>query len=126
MTKNQINYIVTSVLNDELDKYVPLINNFMIVVSKEENLYTDESRYRFKFDSSNEILEKIQIKKFSESDTDLPDHDNYTITYVKDTAGNIVKTIVYEFITNEDGTVMTDYYSYDSIIAFIPKSEVRI
>ena len=36
MTKAQIEYIVETILNDKLDEYTPLLNNFSIVISKNE------------------------------------------------------------------------------------------
>ena len=120
MTKNHINYIVETILNDNLDEYTPLLNNFSIVISKEENLYTDISRYRMKFNSDHELIERINVRKYSEDINDVPKHGNY------DVVSENGKDVVYEYITDKNGNVLTDYYSYDAVIMFIPSVKVRI
>lgn len=120
MTKAQIEYIVETILNDKLDEYTPLLNNFSIVISKNENLYTDITRYRMKFNSSQNLIERIMVRKFSENINIVPKHGNYDVVTENG------KTIVYEYITDSDGNIVTDYYMYESVIMFMPSVEVRI
>lgn len=120
MTKTQINYIVETILQDKLDEYTPLLNNFSIVISKEENLYTDINKYRIKFNSTQNMIERIMVRKFSNDINNVPKHGNYDIS-----TENGIST-VYEYITDKYGNIVTDYYMYDSVIMFIPSVEVRI
>lgn len=120
MTKAQINYIVENILNDSLDEYTPLLNNFSIVISKDENLYSDISQYRMKFNSSQEIIERIMVRKYSEDINNVPKHGNYDIVSENG------KNIIYEYLTDKNGNIITDYYTYDAVVMFIPSVEVRI
>lgn len=117
----QIKYIVEDILNDKLDEFTPLLNNFSIVISKDENLYTDITKYRMKINTSQEMIERILVRKFSEDTSILPKHGNYDV--VTDDSG---KSVVYEYLSDKEGNVITDYYMFDSVIMFIPSPEVRI
>ena len=62
MTKNQIEFML-SLLDAESasSSYNPLINNRKIIFSKDQRLYTDIAKYRYKFDLSNGLLERITV-----------------------------------------------------------------
>lgn len=100
----------------------PLLNNFMIVVSKEENLYSDVNRWRYKF-NENGLLEKYFVRLYSYDPLKVPENGNYDIYKTAGLDGDYGDNewVVFEYLTNDSGKLMVDYYSMESICTIIPK-----
>ena len=118
MTSEQIKFIIHDIYNETLSndnivEYTPLLNNKMIIITKETNLYTDKERYRYRFDFNNRVLEQIMVRRTSTLSLHMRgevgeyDNDHNPIFY-------------YEYIKDKDGIILTNYFDFDKIIMFVP------
>ncbi len=102
----------------------PLMNNLMMVISKEENLYSDINRWRYKFNEDTELLERYFVRIYSFDVTDLPESGNYDIYKVSDIPYNEkyedAEWVVFEYITDKSGHIICDFYDVDMLAMFIP------
>lgn len=114
MTTEQVKFIL-GLLDAEVNKFDPLLNNFMIVFSKDQNLYTDINRWRYKFNTSTNLLERVQVRVYSYSASSLPPHGNYD-SY----SDSEHPVIIYEYLTDNDGKVLKDFFDFEKILMFIP------
>ncbi len=107
MTEAQI---IAAVGAGNMDAYVYIPGLRYIGFSKDKNVIRSDIRdVRFKFDTTNDVLEVVYVRPFSQ-DGNYPPHGNYD---EMDLEG--VST-VFEYLT-EVGTddVIVDYYSFESI-----------
>ena len=118
MTKNQIEFML-SLLDAESasSSYNPLINNRKIIFSKDQRLYTDIAKYRYKFDLSNGLLERITVRLYSKSAQDVPAHDDYDSYTING------ELCVFEYIKGADGKIIKDIFDINNIIIFVPNNE---
>lgn len=112
MTKEQVKFILEDVYQESGDVYTPLLNNMMIVVTKDANLYTDVERWRYKFDLDNKILMQIMVRRVNE----------LTYGMVGENRGTNENPIYYEYITDKRGNIITNYFDFDKIIMFVPNT----
>ena len=111
MTKEQVKFIL-GVYGENQDggQYTALLNNMMIMVTKETNLYTDDERWRYWFDMSNCILKQVMVRRV--------DH----IPAYGEIAGTVEEPIYYEFVQDKPGHFITNYFDFDKIIMFVPQT----
>jgi hypothetical protein len=85
------------------------------ITFKEDNntVFVKLSSVRFNFDSANELIDIIPCSEFSHDSQVVPNHGNYDI-YIDEK--NI--TTVYEYLTDKNGNIISDVYSYDNLIGF--------
>jgi hypothetical protein len=115
MTNKQVEFILSLLdADDAATNYNPLLNNFMIVVSKDQKLYTDINMYRYKFDLTNGLLERIRVSLYSTSAQKLPSHNNYDSYTINGV------TNVYEYIMDGDNNIVKDIFDISKIIMFVP------
>ena len=107
MTEAQI---VAALGSANMDEYVVIPGLRYIGFKKDKNVIRSDIRdVRLKFDTTNDILEVIYVRPFSQSGN-LPPHGNY------DTMDLEGVSTVFEYLTEFNGTdVIVDYYSFDSI-----------
>jgi hypothetical protein len=123
MTKEQVKFIVSDIYGEcEQDasetSYTPLLNNMMIVVTKEALLYSDINRWRYRFDFNTGILEQIAVRPVSDyselvSSGGLGDH-------TEDDEGNVKQ--IYAYVTDKHGNLLTNYFDFSAIIMFVPNT----
>lgn len=122
MTKAKVDYILNILgYQDEADAsetgYVPMFKNFMTVLTKDSCLYTDISRFRYKYNSYKQLIERITVRIFSFSPDDVPKHGNYD-----DYGDSKHDHVIYEYVSDKDGNVLVDYFDYNAIVMFIPNA----
>jgi hypothetical protein len=107
MTEAQI---IAALGAENMDDYVSIPGLRYIGFKKDKNVVRSDIRdVRLKFDTTNDILEVVYVRPFSQSES-YPPHGNYD---EMDLEG--VST-VFEYLTEFNGTdVIKDYYSFDSI-----------
>jgi hypothetical protein len=71
-------------------------------------LSSDVNNIRFKFNTSKDIMEVVYVRLFSRSGT-IPPHENYDAPI----DGN--SDIIFEYMSDVNGDLVKDYYSFDSI-----------
>ena len=113
MTGTQVKYIVETLLHDKCDTITPLLENEKIVLVKANILFTDINRYRYKFDSSNNVIIRYIVRLYSNDRTIIPDHGKYDVYTVND------KTCVYEYLTDNSGNLLFDIFDFDKICNFV-------
>lgn len=95
----------------------PLTHNLYIVVTKETQLYSDIDNWRYSFDDTNKLLKRYQVRPYSYDAAIVPEHGNYD-SYA--TADHDV--VIYEYLTDSNGHILTDYFDYDMIVMFVPRA----
>lgn len=107
MTESQI---VAALGAENMDAYVVIPGLRYIGFSKDKNVIRSDIRdVRFKFDTTNDILEVVYVRPYSQNGN-LPPHGNY------DTMDLDGVSTIFEYLTEFNGTdVIVDYYSFDSI-----------
>ena len=115
MTSEQVRFIIEDIYQETVDgnstDYIPLLNNMMIVVTKEALLYTDINRWRYRFDFSNNILEQVMVYR-----TDALSPRTCEI------GGTQENPIYYERVTDKHGNAITNYFDFEKIILFVPNT----
>jgi hypothetical protein len=107
MTKNQIIAILGSQNIDNI-LHIPMIK-YVALTKEKSAIRADIKDVRFKFDTTNDIMEVIYCRPYSQTGT-LPPHDNYDTMDL-----NGVSTI-FEYLTDvETGELIVDYYSFSGI-----------
>ncbi len=107
MTEAQI---VAALGAGNMDDYVTIPELRYIGFKKDRNVIrTDIRDVRVKFDTTNDVLEVVYVRPFSQNGN-IPPHGNY------DTLDLDGVSTIFEYLT-EVGTedVIRDYYSFDSI-----------
>ena len=94
-----------------------LIRNLYFSVTKEDNLYSDINRWRYEFDDTNNLLKRHQVRIYSYSPTDVPSHGNYDVY-----SDSTHESIIYEYLTDKSGHILTDYYDYGTIVMDVPRA----
>jgi len=130
MTNSQISYIASALnynteVSDNYMGYAPLFNNKMFIVSKEELLYSDVNRWRYKINTTKSLIERCYVRIYSYTPLRLPKHGNYDYYKVStlphpEQYGNH-EWVVFEYLTDDNDNMITDYYSFDSVMMCIPK-----
>lgn len=94
MTKTQISYIVTTVLEDATDTYTKLNKCKYITLSKPENIYCGRDDLIMEFDMDNELLITYPCKKISTNPTSgvFVTIDNEKYQLLSDTNSNVLAT----------------------------------
>ena len=111
MTKEQVQFILKVYgENKNGNVYTPLLNNMMIMVTKEANLYTDVERWRYYFDMSNCILKQIRVHRVNE----------LTYGMVGESVGSGEDIVYYEYVTDKTGHILTNYFDFSKIVMFVP------
>jgi hypothetical protein len=107
MTEAQIVAVVGSGNMNSLS-HIPGIR--YVTFKKDMNVIKSDIRnVRFKFDTTNDILEVVYVRPFSQN-SNLPPHGNY------DTMDLDGVSTVFEYLTDVvTGDVVRDYFSFDSI-----------
>lgn len=120
MTKEQMTYIRGQEIDDDTigssGGYTPMLDFHMICVSKEELLYSDITRYRYRFDDSNEMIERIQVHEVPYSEYDEENGDAFEFA-----DGT---THYYNYWIDESSPAtnkyLSDFYMYDAIMCVVP------
>ena len=115
MTKAQVKYIIENICNDECDKVTPLLGNNKIVMNNNTILLTDLYNYRYKFDSSNELLYRYKVRVYSNNEEEVPSHGHYDTYTVGD------KTYVFEYLVDKNNNALFDVFDIDKIKDFVIK-----
>lgn len=71
-------------------------------------LSSDIANIRFRFDTTNDIMEVVYVRLFSRSGS-TPPHGNYDAPVDGNT------DIIFEYMCDANGDVVKDYYSFDAI-----------
>lgn len=130
MTYSQTNHVLADVLHESWDVITPLSRCFSLVISKQEILYPDISRWRFKFDSTNELLSVFPVRIYASSKrlsdmTALMEEENLSgkadINEVPDSFGQYN---LYLYLLTESGKPCYDIFALEHIIGIVPKPEV--
>jgi len=75
--------------------------------------FSEIDKIRFLFDTTNEILEVSFCRPYSQNLLEIPEHGQYDqLDY------NGIPTI-FEYLVDINGDLIVDYYSFDSISAFV-------
>lgn len=110
MTSNQVVYCVTNILGDSVNTVTPLLSARSITLTKYENKFVDVNRMRFKFDTNHGILECYYCRPTRRKV--IPDgwvlHKNY----------DILNNTIYEYLCDENGNPLIDYYDFEAIMLF--------
>jgi hypothetical protein len=104
MTKTQVNYIITTILEDKVNSYTKLDKCKYITMSKPENIYCGKDTLLVYFDMDNELL----------------------ITYPCRKVNNIPSTGItiqinnenYQILTDENSNALSTHYPFSEIIIF--------
>lgn len=114
MTANQVSFIVETIYQEDVTNLKPtaLLNNMMIVVTKEANLYSDIERWRYIFDFDNNILKQIMVRRV----------DEITYGMIGESRGSGENLVYYEYLTDKTGTVIANYFDFDKIVMFVPQT----
>jgi len=105
MNKSTIKYIIENILDDELNIITPLSNCAYIVITKQECKFLKTHDYHFMFDHDNELLRVYPVRLRHNQPED-------GIYYIN------IDNIYYEYLTDNDGNPVCDYYPYDQIQIF--------
>jgi len=115
MTSTQINHIMTTMgipMWTNGAKVRTALPGFAYVILPKKELKTvDQEAIRFLFDMTNEVMELTYCRPYKKTGT--PSHGHYDIMYNKD---GVLTT--YEYLTNLEGNLFVDYYSFDAIYMF--------
>jgi hypothetical protein len=108
MTATQIGAILGSSSMDTVGMiHIPEMR--YITFKKDRMVLSSEiSNIRFRFDTTNDIMEVVYVRLFSRSGT-IPPHNNYDAPVDGNT------DIIFEYMSDSNGDVVKDYYSFDSI-----------
>jgi hypothetical protein len=107
MTRNQIIAILGEENIDEL-MHIPTIK-YVALTKERSAIRADIRDVRFKFDTTNDIMEIVYCRPYSQTGT-LPPHNNY------DTMDLDGVSTIFEYLTDvETGEVIVDYYSFSGI-----------
>lgn len=71
-------------------------------------LRSDITDIRFKFDTTNSILEVVHCRPYSQN-SNTPPHGNY------DTLDLEGVSTIFEYMTDSNGDIVKDYYAFDGI-----------
>lgn len=127
MTKAQIQYIRDQEIDDDTlgssSGYTPMLDFHMIVISKEELLYSDISRYRYRFDDSNELIERIQVHEVPSTEYDSSNGDAFEFA---DGTTHYYNYWV-DLKSSATNKYLSDFYMYDAVMCIVPnpKYDVR-
>lgn len=110
MTQAEINYIVKNVLGEALDTISPMLGISHIVINKFERKFPDLNNNRFKFDTTNGILECYYVKPFKGT---LPSH------WKEDEQFDTYQEKIFQFMLDENEKPIVDYYDITAITAII-------
>ena len=113
MTKAQVLQVLTEV-NDAPDVYTALTDvNYIAVTQTSNLLFCRQKDIRFRFDTTNEIMEVIKCRAYSQGDSlQYPGHSHY------DEMDNNGVPTVYEYLVDINNDIVLDYYSFDAITLF--------
>jgi len=102
---------LTAILGAEnLDSVLHIDKIHFLAFSKDKNvIFANRNKYRFEFDTTNEILKVYTVRAYS-TDASEPDHGNFETLTVNG------ESVVFEFLTDTDGNEIIDYYSFQSIV----------
>lgn len=107
MTESQIIAVLGA---GNMDDYVSIPQLRYVGFKKDRNVIrTDIRDVRIKFDTTNDVLEVVYVRPFSQSGS-IPPHGNY------DTMDLDGVSTIFEYLTEVDSSdVIRDYYSFESI-----------
>lgn len=127
MTKAQITKIFSDFGVTNYSSILPMTGYSALVVSKEELLVADPTKYRYKYDLGNMIVTRYLVKPFSSNS------DKTKLTYPAEPAQfDVIKNettgiyTVYQFYCDSDGMCITDDYDIGMITEAIPLSKTYV
>ena len=108
MTKTEVKYIIETLYGENVDIVTPLLSIESIIITKFEYKLPNINRLRFKFDTSNEILECYTVRPYSgEVKSNWVLHKDYDEYNGK----------IYRYLTDpESGEPCIDYYDFEGIV----------
>jgi hypothetical protein len=112
MTSAKIQAVLGSGIFDQRI-YIGEIHYIQFYGKDKNPIFSDLPRTRFLFDNTNKILEVTFCRPYSYNIADIPNHGHYDILEY-----NGVQT-VFEYLTDKDGNLIVDYYSFDSISTIV-------
>lgn len=124
MTAAQVRYILETVLGlDSTADALALSSVILISDTKKENLITDPTSKRFRFDLNKDLMERWNCYKYSSDVNKVPAHGHYDIIYSNEakTAG-----VVYAYVVDADdgNRVQKDYYDIGNIICISADKDI--
>jgi hypothetical protein len=113
MTAAQIQAILTDIApsSQESSSGYRWFNNIQYIKLSRDHatIAGEKTRSRFKFNTTNSMLEHVICRPFSNNSQVVPSHGNYDIYVDNDV------TTVYEYLTNADGDIIVDYYPLSAV-----------
>jgi hypothetical protein len=107
MTASQIQAILGE---DNMNVIAHIPSLLYIALKKDKTVLRSDIRdIRFKFDTTNSILEVIYCRPYSQSGTEPP-HGNF------DTIDFYGVSTIFEYMTDENEDIIKDYYDFDGIV----------
>jgi hypothetical protein len=127
MTKAQMTKIFSDFGVSDFTTILPMTQYSALVVSKEELLISDYTKYRYKYDLDNMIVSRYLVKPFSSN------LDKAKLTYPASPAKYDVMQdastglyTVYQYYCDSNGDYITDEYDIGMITEVVPNQKTIV